>query len=110
MRENEFMEMADVKDLLAQGFTPEQIVSLSNGLKAQPVTQTEPKSEPVVEPKKNDEEIIKLQSEIAELKKTIQASNLLNDTIQSLPPKEDPSDILAKVLYGDDPNQKGNNK
>ena len=103
------MEMADVKDLLAQGFTPEQIVSLSNGLKTQPQTQTEPKSEPV-EPKSNDEEIIKLQSEIAELKKTIQASNLLNDTIQSLPPKEDPSDILAKVLYGDDPNQKGNNK
>ena len=108
MKENEFMEMADVKDLLAQGFTPEQIVSLSNGLKAQPTTQTEPKSEPVIEPDKNNDEIIKLQNEIAELKKTIQVSNLMNDTIPSLPQKEDPSDILAKVLYGDDPNQKGN--
>ena len=106
MKENEFMEMADVKDLLAQGFTPEQIVSLSNGLKAQPTIQTEPKSEPV-EPDKNNDEIIKLQNEIAELKKTIQVSNLMNDTIPSLPQKEDPSDILAKVLYGDDPNQKG---
>ena len=100
------MQMADVTDLLAQGFTPEQIVSLSNGLKAQPTTQTEPKSEQV-EPDKNNDEIIKLQNEIAELKKTIQVSNLMNDTIPSLPQKEDPSDILAKVLYGDDPNQKG---
>lgn len=100
------MELNDVKELLAQGFTPEQIVSLSNGLKLRPEVQTEQKSEPV-ETKKEDNEILKLQSEIAELKKTIQASNLLNDTIPSLPQKEDPSDILAKVLYGDDPTTKG---
>lgn len=93
------MELKEVKELLEQGFTPEQVVDLAKSLKVTVEAQT------TKTPEEPSPEVVEMKKTISSLQDTIKAiqlSNLQGAEISNsnATPERSASDILAEVFYG----------
>lgn len=93
------MELKEVKELLEQGFTPEQVVDLAKSLK---VTEEAQPTKTLEEPSPEVEEMKKTITSLQDTIKAIQLSNLQGAEISNSNaiPQRSASDILAEVFYG----------
>lgn len=99
------MEFAEIKQLLDNGFKPDQIMTLATSKTEKP--ETPEKAEdvraevPIAQPIENDDQLFErlntLEKTIGELTKTIQANAIMHDLQPGQSVKSD-MEILASVL------------
>lgn len=92
------MDLKEIKELIEQGFTPEQVVDLAKSAKVE-------EAQPTKTPEEPDAEVVELKKTISSLQDTIKAiqlSNLQGAEISNsmATPSQSASDILAQVFYG----------
>lgn len=99
------MEFAEIKELLDNGFKPDQIMTLATTKTEKPEIAKEPEDVraevPIAQPIENDDQLFErinsLEKTIGELTKTIQANAIMHDLQPGQSVKSD-MDILASVL------------
>ena len=88
-----------------KGFTPDQIVKLTGEELPEPVPEAETEEKPEQKPESGSlssvlsEAIKGFSSEVAEMKKALQASNIRTVVREDVPPSKSADDILAEIIH-----------